>query len=238
MRESIKDNSMSKIRCLVALFISAMLISTPVGEQFTSESVLPLYTSNLPIEKKTDYRQIAGRIEPIREESAEHIYTDSDAIALAQMAWGEAGAVKEQTLTDGRIVSAACQQAAVMWTALNQYDAGIADSLLGVITKPNNFYGYDPTHPVQDDLLALAYDVLNRWEREKHGETDVGRVLPPDYIYFTGDGKYNYFRNEFKVNVYYGWRLEDIYSPKRSEKIGKQTHSGRISSAAIPSVRS
>jgi len=175
----------------------------------------------------------------LKASAAERVpYTEADAIALAKMTWGEAGAVKDQTLPNGRVISSTAQKAAVMWTALNPYDAGIADSLLGVITKPNSFYGYDPAHPVQEDLLALAYDVLDRWEREKLGETDVGRVLPADYIYFTGDGKYNYFRNEFKTDVFYDWQLEDIYSPKRSEKIGKQTHSRRISSAAIPSVRS
>lgn len=162
------------------------------------------------------------------------LYTDSDAIALAQMAWGEAGAVKDQVLSDGRVISSTAQKAAVMWTALNQYDAGIADSLIGVIAKPNNFYGYDPDHPVQDDLLSLAYDVLNRWEREKLGETDVGRVLPPDYIYFTGDGKYNYFRNEFKTNVYYDWRLEDIYAENQNEiNRLKPPCSGRVASLPV-----
>ena len=161
------------------------------------------------------------------------LYTDSDAIALAKMTWGEAGAVKDQVLSDGRVISSTAQKAAVMWTALNQYDAGIADSLIGVITKPNNFYGYDPDHPVQDDLLALAYDVLDRWDREKLGETDVGRVLPADYIYFSGDGKYNYFRNEFKTNVYYNWRLEDIYANIHDEiNRLKPPCGGRV--AAVP----
>lgn len=161
------------------------------------------------------------------------LYTDSDAIALAKMTWGEAGAVKDQTLSDGRVISSTGQKAAVMWTALNQYDAGIADSLIGVITKPNNFYGYDPDHPVQDDLLALAYDVLNRWEREKQGEEDVGRILPADYIYFTGDGKCNYFRNEFKTNVYYDWRLEDIYAENHDEINRPEPFSSRRM-AAVP----
>lgn len=218
---------MAKIRCFVALFLSAMLISVPAGEQFASGNVLPVYT-NLPVEKKIDYRQFTGQIE-----QSEKFYADSDAIALAKMTWGEAGAVKDQTLPDGRVISSTAQKAAVMWTALNQYDAGIADSLLGVITKPNNFYGYDPAHPVQEDLLALAYDVLDRWEREKLGETDVGRVLPPDYIYFTGDGKYNYFCDEFHTNTYYDWRLEDIYAENQIEAYRlKPPCSGRL--AALP----
>lgn len=161
-------------------------------------------------------------------------YTEADAIALAKMTWGEAGAVKDQAIPDGRVISSTAQKAAVMWTALNQYDAGIADSLIGVITKPNNFYGYDPAHPVKDDLLALAYDVLDRWERERQGETDVGRVLPNDYIYFTGDGKYNYFRNEFKTNVFYDWRLEDIYAENQIEAYRlKPLGKGRVESLPV-----
>ena len=138
------------------------------------------------------------------------LYTDEDAIALAKMAWGEARGVPELEM-NGNIVSAKCQQAAVMWTALNRYDAGYAESITAVATAPKQYHGYSVENPVEDEFLDLAYDVLDRWNRERHGETDVGRVLESDYFWFHGDGTYNWFRNEYKSSSYWNWELADTY---------------------------
>lgn len=138
------------------------------------------------------------------------LYTDEDAIALAKMAWGEARGVPELTV-NGNVVSAKCQQAAVMWTALNRYDAGYAESIKAVATAPKQYHGYSVENPVEDEFLDLAYDVLDRWNRERHGETDVGRVLESDYFWFHGDGTYNWFRNEYKSSSYWNWELADTY---------------------------
>lgn len=138
------------------------------------------------------------------------LYTDEDAIALAKMAWGEARGVPELEM-NGNVVSAKCQQAAVMWTALNRYDAGYADSIKAVATAPKQYHGYSVENPVEDEFLDLAYDVLDRWNCERHGETDVGRVLESDYFWFHGDGTYNWFRNEYKSSSYWNWELADTY---------------------------
>lgn len=61
-------------------------------------------------------------------------------------------------------------------------------------------FAYIEDTPVTDELHDLAADVLARWNAEKNGESDVGRVLPTEYIYFSGDGKHNYFRNAYKEN--------------------------------------
>ena len=138
------------------------------------------------------------------------LYTDEDAIALAKMAWGEARGVPELEI-NGNVVSAKCQQAAAMWTALNRYDAGYAESIKAVVTAPKQYHGYSVENPVEDEFLDLAYDVLDRWNRERHGETDVGRVLESDYFWFHGDGTYNWFRNEYKSSSYWNWELADTY---------------------------
>lgn len=139
------------------------------------------------------------------------LYTDEDTIALAKMAWGETRGVPE-LVTDHGVISSKCQQAAVMWTALNRYDAGYADSITAVVTAPKQYHGYSESNPVEDEFLDLAYDVLDRWNREKHGEIEVGRVLPCDRYWFHGDGTYNYFRNEYESNSYWGWELIDVYA--------------------------
>ena len=123
-----------------------------------------------------------------------------DAIMLAKLVYGEARGVYSLT-----------EQACVMWTVLNRVDAGYGDTIAEVITAPGQYY-YSSSFGTIDgygrDLVALAEDVLTRWYREKAGETDVGRVLPADYLWFHGDGEHNWFRNAYQSPYdkwYYSW---------------------------------
>lgn len=152
--------------------------------------------------------------EQIEEEKSEvespKLYTNNDVIALTKMLWGEARGIKEYK-SNGRCVSAKCQQAAVIWTVLNRYDAGHEDSIVKVVTAKSQFVGYRESNPVDEELMNLVTDVLDRWSREKQGETDVGRVLPADYMWFYGDGRNNHFRNDFNNKVKWDWKLADPY---------------------------
>ena len=146
-------------------------------------------------------------IEPVEAPEWPKLYSDEDAVALAKTLWGEARGVK-----DNGIVSGDCQRAAVVWCVLNRYDAGYADSIYEVITAKDQFHGYSADYPVEDDLLELAYDVLDRWNAEKHGETDVGRVLPAEYLWFGGDGEVNRFRDAWKGGNKWDWSMPDPYT--------------------------
>lgn len=97
-----------------------------------------------------------------------------------------------------------------MWCVLNRCDA-YGKSVIEVVTAPKQFQGYNPNNPVWDDLVALSEDVLSRWYREKDGEESVGRVLPAGYLWFTGDGKRNHFRNEYKGGEVWDWSLPSPY---------------------------
>lgn len=139
------------------------------------------------------------------------LYTKEDVIAAAKLLWGEARGVPDLTI-DGRVISSECQQAAVLWTVLNRYDAGLGESVTAVITAPGQYHGYSESNPVDSDLLDLTIDVLDRWTHEKWDGDSIGRVLPEDYLWFHGDGTYNYFRNEFESNSYWTWELFDPYT--------------------------
>lgn len=143
-------------------------------------------------------------------EDKPELYTDEDVIALTKMLYGEARGVGEMNAGE-KCVSAKCQQAAVIWTVLNRYDAGYSDSITSIVTAPAQFVGYRASNPIDEELMDLVKDVLDRWNREKHGETDVGRVLPADYLWFRGDGKYNHFRNSYNGGTRWNWEMEDIY---------------------------
>lgn len=60
----------------------------------------------------------------------------------------------------------------------------------------NRFYGYSDSFPVWDELYAVAEDVLTRWSMEKQG-ADVARELDGTYLWFTGDGETNHFREGY-----------------------------------------
>ena len=60
--------------------------------------------------------------------------------------------------------------------------------------------------------VAIAADVLIRWEREKREGGEVGRVLPAEYVFFTGDGEVNHFRTEYEGGMFWDWSLKNPYS--------------------------
>lgn len=102
-------------------------------------------------------------------------------------------------------------QSAVAWCVLNRVDAkGYGNTIKKVITAPNQFAWY-PDTPVTKAQKQIAKDVVIRWLLEKEGFEEVGRTLPKSYKFFSGDGKQNYFRKEFKSTTFYDWSLESPY---------------------------
>ena len=112
-------------------------------------------------------------------------YTHDDVVAVAKMLYGES-----------RGCSIDNQQKAV-WCVLNRVDdERYPDSIIEVLSQSGQFHGYSPNHPVWDDLTAVAEDVLTRWSLEKQGVA-VNRELPKSYLYFTGTGRENIFREAY-----------------------------------------
>ena len=199
------------IVCLIAVMMTTFQLKTEVSDLKVVVEAQVVDQEIVEEEKENEAVDDNGSVPGDSIEAQwSSLYTDEDAIALAKMAWGEARGVPELEM-NGNVVSAKCQQAAVMWTALNRYDAGHAESIEAVVTAPKQYHGYSVENPVEDEFLDLAYDVLDRWNRERHGETDVGRVLESDYFWFHGDGTYNWFRNEYKSSSYWNWELADTY---------------------------
>ena len=88
------------------------------------------------------------------------------------------------------------EQEAVAWVILNRLDAGYADTVLGVVSAPGQFAGYSPEHPLWPELMEVARRVLTLHHREQLGES-VARVLGPEYLWFSGDGVRNWFRDAY-----------------------------------------
>ena len=126
---------------------------------------------------------------------------ERDVIMVAQMMFGECACVTSTT-----------ERAACAWTVCNRVDDvnGIGywpSTIAAVIAQPTAFYGYSPDNPIYKELFDLAKDVLWRWNLEKAGYTDIGRVLPEEYVYFCSDGtgRHNVFRDEWTSSAANKW---------------------------------
>lgn len=140
------------------------------------------YTTATPVQHTYIDRKPEVRTEPEIQIPEDEITT------MAQMLYGECGS-KRISKT---------KKAACAWVACNRADSS-GKTIVHVITAKNQFCGYNPDNEVTEELYDLAKDVLTRWYREKAGEADVGRVIPPEYEWFTGDGRENVFRNAYKA---------------------------------------
>ena len=115
----------------------------------------------------------------------EMYFTEEDVAAVAKMLWGEARGCTQ----DNQIKCA--------WVVVNRVDdERFPDTIQGVLSQPHQFHGYDPTSPVTSELYNVAFDVLTRWSYEKQG-IPVRRELASSFLWFTGDGVTNYFREVY-----------------------------------------
>lgn len=131
-------------------------------------------------------------------EAEQETYVDYVAAKyLANVTWGEARGCS------------VTEQAAVMWCVLNRVDSPLyPDSVGEVVTQRAQFNGYSESNPITQEMLQLANSVLTYWSE---GD-DSGRVLPKEYLYFTGDGEHNYFYTTWASNaVAWDWSLPSPY---------------------------
>ena len=115
----------------------------------------------------------------------EMYFTEEDVAAVAKMLWGEARGCTQ----DNQIKCA--------WVVCNRVDdERFPDTIQGVLSQPHQFHGYSESFPVTDELYSVAFGVLTRWSYEKQG-IPVCRELAKSFLWFTGDGVTNYFREVY-----------------------------------------
>lgn len=186
----------------IILFALLFMLAVSCGLQYApAEQPEPIETP----EPKPEAIPLARELKPIviatPEPTPEIIIDPYEAELIAKTLYGEYRGPDK------------LQQAGVVWCILNRCDAW-GQSIEAVVTAPGQFHGYNKHSPVLDYLLETAIDVMSRWEREKLGETDVGRVLPKDYMWFAANSDYtaNIFRNAYKWPYdKWDWSLESPY---------------------------
>ena len=158
---------------LLALIVMVLLALDKGGSKADADGVPPEVDTN------------GLCVVEVAEPEYEMYFTEADVVAVAKMLWGEA-----------RGCALDNQQKAV-WCVLNRVDdSRFPDTIQGVLSQPSQFHGYSPDFPVWDELKDVALDVLTRWSLEKQGVT-VERELPNTYLWFTGDGTTNWFREVY-----------------------------------------
>lgn len=166
----------------------------------TIVAVLCLKLPTVEVEEPSPVVEVVEVVTPEPEpEVTPKPWTDEEVIVLAKMLWGEA-----------RGVNSDAEKAACVWCALNRVDHGYGD-IIAVVTTPKQFVGYNEENPVDDGLITLCIDVLTRWYAEREGQVEVGRVLPADYLWFSGDGERNHFRNAYRGGDRWDWSLPSPY---------------------------
>ncbi len=165
--------------------------------EFEGSMVLPFIKKEQQEEKEQEQEQESEIDIP----NIEKKYKD-EIPYIARTVWGEARGCSET------------EQAAVIWCILNRVDSSIRympDNIIDVVTQKHQFLGYVKTFPVTEKIRELVIDVLTRWEMEKAGVENVGRILPPEYMWFHGDGRHNHFRDSYRGGNRWDWSLDSPY---------------------------
>lgn len=189
--------STGKIRAIIITFIVIVLCAALIMS-VKSDNDIKTEVSELTIEEEFPV-EIVYTWEYYKKEAEKNL-KEEDVIALAKVTYGEA-----------RGIPSLKEKAAVMWCVLNRVDINKC-SIYKMATNASVFYGYNKNNPVTDELKLLARDVLIRYYMEKAGRENVGRVLPSTYLFFCGDGKHNYFREQYNSKIYWNWSLINPYS--------------------------
>lgn len=177
----------------LTFFICMITLALIIVARFNAVS--PLQT----VEGKAEVIQPEPTVVISEQFSSAEVYEMTETEMLARVIWGEARGCDKT------------QQAAVVWCVLNRVDAGFG-SISEVVTAPGQFSGWNVHNPVIEIYEQIAIDVLYRHEMEKHCVGNVGRVLPKEYLWFTGNGEVNLYRADY--NDYYhmwDWSLPNPY---------------------------
>ena len=145
----------------------------------------PVITPRVTAEETAGSEQSEAPVQTEPPVYYEMYFTEDDVAAMAKMLWGEARGCTR----DNQIKCA--------WVVVNRVDDyRFPDTIQGVLEQPSQFHGYDPTYPVTSELYDVAFDVLTRWSYEKQG-IPVRRELAQSFLWFTGNGQENIFREVY-----------------------------------------
>lgn len=196
---------------LLSIFIALVLVCIPLTTVRSTQRYSTMVKTTFPpqvkvieVEEIITTTILTNDLTPEHEEFLiRQVISEEEEIALAKCIYGEDRSGK------GLVQ----KKAAVIWCILNRLDTGKWNTVMEVITAPHQFSGYNTNNPVEDWAVELVKDVVLRYELEKLGYEDVGRVLPNTWLFFAaGGGEENRFRETYESREYWDWSLPDPYN--------------------------
>lgn len=121
------------------------------------------------------------------EDSANEVvakYSSHELTLVAKTVWGEARGCSRE------------EQMLVVWCICNRADAR-DQSIEEVVTAPHQFAGYRESNPVEEPILEVVREVLEAWSRGEEALVFEPYATTSEYQFFSGDGRHNWFREEY-----------------------------------------
>lgn len=175
------------IRILVsgsAILLLASCVSWSGPEQDYVPSVSPMLPST--DESQNTESVSSNETEPELISIGEPVvkYTSDEVTLVCQTVYGEARGCSRE------------EQMLVVWCICNRADSSGA-SIERVVTAPRQFHGYNPEHPVTDEIRSAVLEVLDAWSQGQEALVYEPYATTSEYLYFSGDGVHNWFREEW-----------------------------------------
>lgn len=227
MQES-PTQQMSRLKAWVIATVFAAACATTVHiatpssateSQSTLEALQPVEASVQPVDVETNEPSSLSYEDDVdidtfgAEFDARNIIVEEEPVAAEPLPYTEDEVIRIVKTLDGEWgdYPSDYKRAAVVWCILNRVDSELYPNTITEVVTRGQFHGYRESNPVDEHLEWLVRDVLDRWVCERNGETDVGRSLPKEYLYFYGDGWENHFTVVEKGKTEWDWSLPNPY---------------------------
>ena len=192
-----RDVVLGIVAVVLLLILTALITNRAFAVNEPPELIIPqapahaasgLLIAPVPPETSADTPNTCPSWESVLNTAMEAI-PDELVAEAALLAWGEYSG------------SDYAQRTAPIWCACNRADAW--GQTLEEVMHSDAFHGLLTEREVPAEWYDLARETLARWELEKMGYIDVGRTLPSEYLYFSGNGVVNVYRTEYIGGVEY-----------------------------------
>lgn len=224
---------MKKIYCLLIIFIFIFCLLCPLNTTAQYDKELKIENSLITKElvnsaiRKDTHRQVRQLIqEPVNQpklESELELFSDTIKVKTTkeikekinkqlQEYQIEIQMLAKVVYREARGMKSDAHKAGVIWCVLNRVDNETFDNSISKVITAKHQFAWVPKTPIKEEFCELAKDVIARWLLEKEGYTDVGRVLPSDYLFFAGRNGLNYFRKKYRSKTYWDWSLKSPYT--------------------------
>lgn len=200
---------MKKLITIPLLVLMVFTAITPVSAEWTPMQVkanqIATMARSMGLADDNPIIAEASRIWWLEQQTVEQAEAEAKAEFL-QSYHTEAVMMAKVMYCEAKGISSKRELSMIAWTILNRFDNGGFGSTIPAIITAINQFAYSRNAPTVNqcgiDLLALAEDVLLRWQAEREGEVNVGRTLPRNYCFYWGDGHHNYFRTSDRGKGY------------------------------------